>query len=337
MKVMLSHKLFEGTTWDHWLHVAFYACRRQEHRIMVPHQGQQALKCWLKALQKNTSERFQTQLDQGCDEPEYADAPPVEVWIEPEATPYWPVAGTPKKVRLPPDDGVLDFLAQPLRILVENDRSDFGFLRRAAPHAWKRRAAELFASSRVEAENGGGNANMRCKVEEQLLPDARRRLRTWALLDSDSPHPELVADEAKLVEKALRQADVLHHRLQRRAIENYVPIPDLDQWAAEKDAGLTRKAWLNEFRRLEAPQRHHIKLKSGENGGFRKHTKIDDLRVQALYGARLNDSTHMLWKGPPGDLGERWLAAEEMQSEWLKNDGSDGELAKLYQSLFGAL
>lgn len=238
----------------------------------------------------------------------------------------------------------LAWLRQPLSVLVEDVVSDGAFLRAVALGPWRERLFQMLAEGHLKLVHGGGTGSMRRQLEVQL---ARAPLppRTFVLCDSDvlDPDNQHLNGSARLAHFCTERG-VHCHRLQRRSIENYLPLPALDLWVATKRAQVAVRL-LNAFRRLDPKQRYHFNMKKGLAGDRDREPEgglalYADLRrspfqwdsLQAGFGEDVAQLfVQHLETTPPG---KRTFRLEE---SWLVEDGQAAEVKQLLDQLLALL
>jgi hypothetical protein len=188
----------------------------------------------------------------------------IEAVVEERGDSFW----EPYPLRLTLADAV--WLAeQPLRIVVENRRNDGAFLRRLMPVARQAMFLQALARGWLRFEHGGGSDIV--GYAEGLAEEPRETRRTWAVLDSDASASGQPSKQAEGRRLKLAEVGVGAHMLERRAIENYLPLAVLRQWVTlEKGREKTRRR-----RAVEAiegktpPQKHYETMKKilGERAG----------------------------------------------------------------------
>jgi hypothetical protein len=188
--------------------------------------------------------------------------------------PYARQNGVDRCVGLPLREALL-FLEAPLRVLLENARTDGAFLRAMLPQA--HREALLQAEQRRwwECSNGGGCGEVRAWAQTHA-PAQRpsHEAQAWAVsrhvavLDSDARSPGVVSAQIQGVQQACEAAGVLVHVLERRCSENYLPLPALRRWAesVHGQARSERLRRVNALGRLPRETRHHYNMKRGFDG-----------------------------------------------------------------------
>jgi hypothetical protein len=133
-------------------------------------------------------------------------------------------------------------LREPLHILLENAINDLAFLRRLAPTAHRNDLDRAISRGWAIVDNAGGIDGIKQIIEglRQLEDSSQgrfQRLRYWIMFDRDSDE----ADRSKPANKTKVLADKLaeqkpddpwtvsFYRLERRAIENYLPTQALQR------------------------------------------------------------------------------------------------------------
>jgi hypothetical protein len=173
------------------------------------------------------------------------------------------VAGGPSNWRAPvPRLSVLDalrLLAQPLQILVENRRNDGAFLRKMLPPERRKEFERYERDAFVRIDSEGGLGEMSKRVERaSASPEEAARL--WLLFDrdcrGDDPLDPLAPSEpaqslADLCAAVQTPWPLRHHMLQRRAIENHLPLDALLGWAG---VDRERRDLADAFRELSSVQ-----------------------------------------------------------------------------------
>jgi hypothetical protein len=141
-------------------------------------------------------------------------------------------------------------LREPLHILLENARNDLAFLRRLAPPDHRRALEDAIAQGWVVIDQGGGLSEIQQIIDlitqRDALPHHRfLRCRLWVLFDRDSHRDDRAlpsADSQALLDAlAPTHLDDPWHidaqRLERRAIENYLPLDSLWRWVYLHEPG----------------------------------------------------------------------------------------------------
>lgn len=230
--------------------------------------------------------------------------------------------------RLSTSDAV-QLLRQPLHILVENGRNDGELLRALATlddrlEGWDR----YLRDGVIDLENGGGLEEMQRRLGMHLR-DRLQRLRRFALFDSDA----VVPGHASPASDALRSwcapnnkpPRVGHHRLARRAAENYLPPSALKAWTEQHSDELKRRgrAW----ERLTAPQRHHYAMRDG------LAKDLGNPMAAALFGDLADGPRQVLQHGFGREVRDRFDAANPSWARWMREDGQEDEVRALFQKI----
>lgn len=160
-------------------------------------------------------------------------------------------------------DRAFDYLAQPLRLLVENEIADGHFYLRyllvVDPDL-----AGRFSGARpaVQFDQGGGKMEVMNLVQSRTARATENglRLRLAVVVDSDSKYPgHKVGDTERLIRVCIA-AQLPIHATRKRAQENYIP-DDVFRAAAADDPNLL--ASVSYILSLSSPQRDHYPVKTG--------------------------------------------------------------------------
>ncbi len=154
----------------------------------------------------------------------------------------------------------------PFTILLENARYDRAFLLAMAAPSYRPLLERLEKDGLLRFHGVGGLTELRLVVEQQISHRPDRRLTHWALFDGDAPAPGFASKDASDAAATCHSAELPFHRLQRRAIENYVPRGALADWAEDKRLSADkRRTRVSALFSLATDQRHHYHFKSGFN------------------------------------------------------------------------
>lgn len=141
-----------------------------------------------------------------------------------------------KNTKLPPDEA-FNLLARPLRVLLENGRTDRAFLLAFAdPSTWKR-LQEAEANGWLEFATAGGIGELKTRMTEAA--PRLQILRTLYLCDRDAKLPGERSTDAAAIAGKLRAlarlfmapSEYFGAVLGRRAAENYAPPEVVLKWA----------------------------------------------------------------------------------------------------------
>lgn len=156
------------------------------------------------------------------------------------------------------------YLAQPLEVLVENERNDGAFYM-AVFDATSPRLAARFKGARpaVRFGQGGGKAEVIKLIESRFgraseQGDVPPRL--FVLLDSDARYPDHTNSESRKLQILCDKYGVRQHLLEKRSIENYVGDSQLHEYASSYPDVEPSVRFLVQ---LEPAQRDHFPVKSG--------------------------------------------------------------------------
>ncbi|MFW5739776.1 MAG: hypothetical protein ACOC1F_05360 [Myxococcota bacterium] len=206
----------------------------------------------------------------------------VEISVEKREQSSW------SKRRLTVDDAV-ELAHKPFRVLLENGVSDRRFLLamlRPEDREWLEKRVGL---EWVELEGCGGIQELKKRVRWAL--DAQHVLRCAALFDGDAVEPPAAQPESEADFRARlgprsrrvlelcerepvdRAVGLLHHVLQRRAIENYLPDRALESWVKVKSGAERRDRERKRKALRGCAHRFHYNTKDGYAGDRKRIPK----------------------------------------------------------------
>ena len=146
--------------------------------------------------------------------------------------------------------------------------NDGNFVLAVAKQEIRQQLLEALEQQWISFENAGGIGSIPRRARE-FGASPRDRLRCFLLFDSDARLPGRPSRQA--IEAADRCAEgrLPFHRLERRAIENYIPVPALQRWAYGSRPGRDRPrrvARVRAISRMTPDQRNHFNLADGFTG-----------------------------------------------------------------------
>lgn len=188
---------------------------------------------------------------------------------------------TPPRIQLAE---ALDFLRQPLRLLLEDNASDWHFILSFTTPQQREFLLGRKNSKALLVEHGGGVTKMAATVTG-YLNDRRPYWHLFVIFDSDALQPHLPSKQTvalyNLCVGGKREATnppppapmLPFHRLNRRFVENYLTKAALDIWATETsfrppnppDASIPQNV-VDAYMAMQPAQRHHYNLKEGFSG-----------------------------------------------------------------------
>lgn len=158
------------------------------------------------------------------------------------------------------------FLMQPVSVLVENSKNDAYFLRAVfrlydstddtqSPASLSRHCNEGW----LQFENAGGNSNVANFIDSriQMFKGKSKFLRCFVLLDCDRRFPEETIAKNESIIRKLDNYDIPYHILEKRCMENYLPLEALPQ------DNKRQRQWLTAFKTLTPEQRDHFYIDTG--------------------------------------------------------------------------
>lgn len=161
------------------------------------------------------------------------------------------------------------FSRSPFRIFVENDNADKNFLLAFSNSFQAKELASLEDEDFIVFEHCGGITHLPSRLEARLARNARFKHMVAAVYDSDSLEPNVRSSQADRVHQSCVKAGVPSYCLERRSIENYLPLWALTSWANINRNRADRAKLVqakNALAGLLASQHHHFNMKNGLNG-----------------------------------------------------------------------
>lgn len=216
------------------------------------------------------------------------------------------VAGRSDAAARPPrlslEDG-LSVVKRPMSIWVEDNDSDRAFLLLVAGRKLRQRllAFEGEPCHAVRFEHGGGGVIVR-QLQRLTELDA---LRSWVMVDSDREAPdEALAEKVRDMITASKRLGFCLHVLERREIENYIPLAAMSWWCRNETA----------YNRQFSEACRSLLVRELE--------RLDDRRFIDMKIALGRQCGEIFADSRPG-----W------RPRWFDEDGSERELAALRTSL----
>jgi hypothetical protein len=239
--------------------------------------------------------------------------------------------------RLPPMVA-LGVVRRPLVLLLENARNDRKFLgvltRLRRDFDFERLVREGLVDPQT---NGGIGENRKWLEEHGHRPELA--LRYWLMCDSDARRgwerpmdgsiPKGIGDAEELAE-CCREHGVRLHILERRAIENYLPLPAIERWSA---AGSDRAERYRALARLTPEQRHYYNMKRGFAQDVLNHKQAG--REGDLYGGLDPQVKQTLDRGIGSDIADLFQEKDGFRilERWLVNDGQEDEAREIVDAI----
>jgi len=230
----------------------------------------------------------------------------------------------------------LRVLRLPLRILVENGRTDGGrFLRRVSDLGRRNERLKRFLDEGwLEFDSAGGNSEM-SEVIKSSHANPAWNLRHYAIFDSDALHPNTPSPTADTLLRRCGKYGIPHRCLLRRSAENYLPPAALEQlWAGSGDERLRR---VHAYRDLDQPgdrpeRRHHYAMKKGFRGSPERAEPVphDD----GLYAGLSVERREVLAYGFGGSIRDVFGIPSADWERRLLEDGQGDEVGGMLDEVF---
>lgn len=229
-------------------------------------------------------------------------------------------------------------LDRSLHLLVENARNDRQFLKtifkRLLGADYWRPLRKAIDEKWIHYEHGGGLGSMKNAIAENA-DDPVDRLRTWVMFDSDAPKLGAPSRQSEALRKLCEDKNIDHHQLQRRAIENYLPIGALraSTSSISGPAKTKRRQKVEAFDNLSRDQQHHFNLKRG----FRKKRQGDEEPGEVenppeFFEDVSLDDRQILAGGFGGNIADLFYESNTPGwSDWLQNGINDVEKSEFFE------
>lgn len=280
-----------------------------------------AVNRWLARQDESAREEVQLTFEMGLEEA--ALGIPLERSLRITEDPASDWSANPPCVSL---EVALPLLRAPLRVLVENRQNDGAFLQTVAPRPWREKLRQAIQRRWIELEHGGG-ADMQARLATLTREEA---LRLWAMFDSDAREPGKPSELSERLCGTCHQQKVPYHRLQRRSIENYLPVKALESWAytGGRNRRSSRRRIVAAFSHMQPEQRHHYNMK----GGFERDRRSPGSKIPPMYDEHLENPD--LQHGFGNDIADLFQERTfPLREEWLAKDGQQQEMLDMVQAI----
>lgn len=314
MRVIVEDDAFDGRISRGELHHLMNFAWERRHRILV--QRGPCFQRWFASFSAEAREPFEAALD-FSQEIETREPARAENEIRIGAS-----AGCM------PIDKALERLGRAFLLFLENDRSDRAFLESVASPPHRQRLQIMRTKGWIEFRSRSGISDIKKLIADELNEFPGDAGRMFAIFDSESEDPEKPHKDASDLTTYCEQTRVLHRRLARRAIENYLTRPALVVWA---DANETKADTLRgrietlhgEWFRARPARRHHFHMKKGFSGMSLNHEMYSDLPERVKKSLR---------EGLGSDVSKAFTSDQPREVD-LRADGSWDELGPMIEAL----
>lgn len=346
MRVTIEPALFEDSRRSFDVTRLLCAAVGRPHQLLIGPAGRArpVFERWLTGQGADIQAPLRALLDRSLD-PDLTRAPP-DVWIRVTETEEERVDVSGRKATATLQRAI-KLIESPLHLVLENGVNDAAFLRKAAPPGELRDWLEHALGEKwIDPVNGGGS--FLGKTLASYSP--WQRLRCWAMCDAETWLPStFLLTEHDQVRKFRKEADraprVPLRVLERRAIENYLPLPALKRWAYDR-SGTRQEERRNRTCFVEAlvpldsrrppharfPLRHHYHFERGF-GAAKEEIPPDyrDFASDPFLAKGLGDPVKRIWastrRATDGTTGD-WL-----EDGWLAADGQRPEIQRIIASI----
>ncbi len=204
-----------------------------------------------------------------------------------------------------------------MRVVLQTDRA---FLLSMAEPEQRELFADYEREGFLKFEHGGGLDKMLGKIDKENDETSLGRL--WVLFDSDRLRPDEPSHTARKLDK--RCGDKIpHHMLERRSMENYLPLSALAAWAVQPAPRNRRRrlAAFEAFKSMNDDQRHCFNMKKG----FAKDRERTDATPGDLYADLSPQTLRDLAAGFSSHIG-KLFEDSSIPSKDLAGDGGWHEI-----------
>lgn len=154
----------------------------------------------------------------------------------------------------------ITYLKESLSILVENGFHDGTFIKQIITFFGKDRHRIALDKCKFEFDNSGGCQNVTNTINGKLLSfkNKSKFLRFFVLWDSDRNYPNEPVKKYKKEEAFLQKLNIKYHILEKRAMENYLPIDAYQALSFPR-----QKKWFESYKNLSDTQKDYYNIADG--------------------------------------------------------------------------
>jgi hypothetical protein len=235
-------------------------------------------------------------------------------------------------------DSAKQLLQTPFKVWLENDINDGNFLLRTAKPEVRERLQHALDRNWLLFQHANGITSIPQRADV-IGVSPKDRIRTFFLFDSDARLPQRPSRHARNATEKCQANGVPFLCLERRAIENYIPLSALRRWAytsrPRRETG-RRADRVRAFARLSAVQRHHFNVADGF-GGDGDDPQWPRVSIAALYADLSEDDRSWLEQGFGRRIASEVYGGDEMPYKWIVDDGSSEEVEPLLDRILRSL
>ncbi|MCK1496083.1 hypothetical protein [Bradyrhizobium sp. 188] len=294
------------------------------HRIVFEDETSAPVRNWLGSLDKGHQEKWVEIIREGY----------LLESREPARYELLVTGVTTRWAECPPKATLQDaarFLSRPFWILLEDAVSDRNFLLKMATSEQREAILQREGAGALAFGHGGGISSMPRTIEAWTREGLHGHLRRWALFDSDALRPSEPSDQSETLRQHCIMADVPHHQLKRRNIENYLPKFALSGWAFGS-GDRERRNIFRAFTALSTAQRSHYNMKEGLRGDLARKGKT----AGDLFDGLSESDRAALNNGFGRGIGDLF-ATDAVKEAHLRRDGSWDEMNGVVTELVAIL
>ncbi|EOA6549854.1 alpha amylase C-terminal domain-containing protein [Vibrio vulnificus] len=182
---------------------------------------------------------------------------------------------------LTPDDAVV-VLKKPVELYLENSRNDKRFLSLVL-NKYERMLLSKLEDKELISFSSGGVDELYKLLCDNVSKKGRRNKR-FVLIDSDSTAPNVISESAVRITEHCQSNSISYHVLERRAIENYLPIQFLINRLRPEYKVPTNKDYkkYTTYLSMTPEQRYHFHMKKGFNDESCRNSGLYDVECANL-------------------------------------------------------
>lgn len=150
-------------------------------------------------------------------------------------------------------------------IIIENGRNDRAFILSMIDRSTRGYLLHLESIGVLRFQGVGGVGEIKAYLEEIVNRKPNKAHSYFVMIDSDADAPGMISNAAKQIYQICGAAQVPFYCLEKRSIENYIPVPTLFDYIG--DVKRSFRPYLrdlaNALKKISADQRAHFPMKSG--------------------------------------------------------------------------
>lgn len=156
-----------------------------------------------------------------------------------------------------------NLISKNFELWLENERNDGSFIRCVIDDDVRQRFDHLKSCGRLKLNGLGGIGEMKVVLRDDPTVFGFRN-KIFVICDSDAAKPSIRDENAEEIVAICIDHKIWHHCLERRAIENYVPIKYLaDKMPPKERINSSKGKKFDAFLSMDRNQKNHFHMKNG--------------------------------------------------------------------------